>query len=360
MSLDKNSIKNFFEKNGYIYLKNFFNEKEIKVVENRCAEITENLNFLYIFKKSEINNLKISKTIKKKILLNFKYEDEIYLKNLGEFTNFTNQFLNDLSKKNKLFALEKIHKKFCKNFTDKSFDVILDEKLSKIFIKNKLIDILKSILNTNKLTYWCESGFQYNKPSIKGWHTDDPLNEQNNTFGETCQVRVAMYFQSNPNLSGGLKLLPRSNLKIRLRDYLKGFLRGKYKLKDSLKINFNLAKNLFPNPGDLIIWDKRIFHSPWATQIYFFKNICLPPFIEEILPRFIRKPPSFPRSLIAFDVGKKSKDLSNYINEWISVRKDYSETWKKKGQNYKNLFYKLGESDFDFNDTCIKKNLNIK
>jgi hypothetical protein len=62
------------------------------------------------------------------------------------------------------------------------------------------------------------------------------------------------------------------------------------------------------------------------------KNICLQTYIEDRLPKFIQKPSNFPRSLIAFDVGKKSNDLSNYINKLIGARKNYIYTWKKEAK----------------------------
>ena len=114
-----------------------------------------------------------------------------------------------------------------------------------------------------------------------------------------------------------------SHKKIRILDFFKGLLRKKYKLLHLKNINFCLSKNFYPEPNDIIIWDKRLFHSPWATKLKYGLNFSLPPNIENLVPNLILEPPCFPRSLLSFDVGKKSAELKNYLENWISIRKDY-------------------------------------
>lgn len=351
--MDLNKIKKKFEKNGYIFIKNFFNEYEIKNIAKRCASIVENDRNIYEIEIDKLKKINISQDLKLKIIQKSKNQN-FYLKSLDEFINFFYPILGN--EKNKNFLLEKIHKSFCKVFDKKGHDIIFDDELSKSIIKPDLIKILKTILDTNNLVYWCESGMQFNKPSVKGWHTDDPLNELNNNYCNTFQVRVALYFHSNEKFSGGIKLMPQSHKKINFLRLFKNTLRGKFKLKDLKNLNFRNSKNYFPNSTDLLIWDKRLLHSPWASKLKIFKNISLSPKIENIIPNFLMEPPCFPRSLLAFDIGKQSKELKNYLENWISIRKDYHEIWKIKNRDYLHKKNNLIKFNFIFDDTCINEN----
>ena len=117
-------------------------------------------------------------------------------------------------------------------------------------------------------------------------------------------------------------------------------------------------KNFYPEPNDIIIWDKRLFHSPWATKLKYGLNFSLPPNIENLVPNLILEPPCFPRSLLSFDVGKKSAELKNYLENWISIRKDYKNKWAIKNRKYKDKINHIKNLGLDFDETCISdKNL---
>jgi hypothetical protein len=355
INLDLQNIKSNFLSDGFVHLKNFFNKNEAQMIADRCKEIVEDGRSIYDFKIDELKKLNISNEIKVKIIEKCNNND-FKLKKLSEFTDFIYPLLFDLKENEKLFTVGKIHSYFCKVFDKKGFDIIFDENLSEIILKDRLVQIIKTILETDQLIYWCESGLQYNKPSVKGWHTDDPLNEINNNFRKTFQVRIAIYFHSNPKYSGGIKLIPKSHNRIRPIDFLKGFFKGRYHVNNINKVNLSNSKNFFPNSTDILIWDKRLFHSPWATKTKFIKNLSLSPKIEKILPNFLQEPPCFPRSLLAFDIGKKSEELSNYLNNWISVRKDYNEIWKIKNKNYLGKEKIIKKYNLFFDETCISDN----
>jgi len=346
---DKN-IK-FFEQNGYLHIKNFFTDNDINSISNRCRHIIEN-NSLYEFKLEDIKQLEINDKIKN-YLIDYFQNKELEIENFEKLTEIVDEILPNKSQRDKLFIIEKIHKKLCKTFGKKDADILFDTILSKLILKEKLLLILNKILNTDELVYWGESGIQYNKPSVKGWHTDDPLNEINNNFTNTFQVRVAVYFHSVKSFSGGIKLLPGSHLKIRPVDFLKSLIRGKNKINKINKINWNFSKNIFPDSKDILIWDKRLFHSPWATKLKFGLNFSFSPKLENYIPKFLIEPPCFPRSLLGFDIGKKSIELSNYLKNWISIRRDYKEIWSSKNIKYKNKITQIKDLGLNFDETCI-------
>ena len=53
------------------------------------------------------------------------------------------------------------------NYSHES-DILLNDITSKIFLKDELINIYQTLLNSKKLLYWGESGFTYNKPPVRG------------------------------------------------------------------------------------------------------------------------------------------------------------------------------------------------
>ena len=350
MISDKNI--NHFKKNGFLHLKNFFSEDEIRTISSRSSEIIEEDSVVYKFSLDEIKQLKIKDFIKQR-LINYFDNKELKIKNYKQLNEILNLLIPEIKERERLFVTEIIHKKLCKVFGKEDVDILFDLVLSKLIFKEKLNKILKQILRTEKIVYWAESAIQYNKPSVKGWHTDDPINELNNNFRDTFQVRVALYFHSSKSHSGGIKLLPGSHKKIRIFDFFKGLLKGRYKLQDLKNINFNFSKNFYPEPNDILIWDKRLFHSPWASKLKYGINLSLSPKVENIVPNFFLEPPCFPRSLLNFDVGKNSTELSNYLKYWISIRKDYNNKWIAKNRKYKDKINYIKDLGLEFDGTCI-------
>ena len=49
---------NQFKKKGFIHLKNFFSDDEIKSISLKCSEIVEKDNFIYRFSLKDLQQLK--------------------------------------------------------------------------------------------------------------------------------------------------------------------------------------------------------------------------------------------------------------------------------------------------------------
>lgn len=335
------NINSFFSYNGYVYLKNFLEEHEVDTINKYRQEIVakenrdlytinfnnlKKINLKYIsidkFKKFIQNN--IEKNFKSfDVLLNFFIQQNLELENLKN---------NDNLKYN-------LHIAFC-NESQSNFsyvcDIILQNKTSDIFLKEKFLELYKSLLGANEIIYWGESGFTFNKPPVRGWHSDDPINTQYKLDEDTSQIRVAMYPDSVPNRSGGLKLLPKSHKYNSLPQVLKNFIKFYFLKKHSYKGTFdkisiiNLSRNFFPSSRDVLIWDKRLMHSPWANLLKIFNFISLSPSMESGMLDLFFKKPCFPRSILSFDLGKRSAGLDRYINDWISKREDYKNYWASR------------------------------
>lgn len=319
-------IKFFFQSNGYVYLQNFLEEHEVDSINRYRQEIvtkenrdlyTINLNGLKKISLKNISIEKLTKFVQNNLGKEFKNFDDLlsfFIKNNNQLLNFKN---NDELKYN-------LHIAFCNaeksNFSNVC-DIIMQSKTSDIFLKEKFLEIYKLVLDVNEFIYWGESGFTFNKPPVRGWHSDDPINTQYKTQEETFQIRVAMYPDSILDTSGGLKLLPKSHKCNSLTQALKNCIKFYILKKDSYNGTFskislmNLSKNFFPSSRDIFIWDKRLLHSPWANLLKFFNFISLPPSLENNMPNACFKKPCFPRSILSFDLGKKSEGLNRYINE---------------------------------------------
>ncbi len=349
-----------FRNNGFVVLRNIISESEL----NDFMKMRENIIFQQnrdLYKISKDNLKKFNKTFsikqnsKEEILKN----GDKFFKNLKELKNYLS---NQISVSN--YDDEKIHEIFsidsAANFSS-NCDLLSYETFLNIFFKDKLKDIYKKLLQTDELVYWGESGFTYNKLPIRGWHSDDPYHWMLKRKEDTFQIRVAFYPDSVEGYSGGVKLLQSShkynNLTKTFKNLFKYLVKRDKSFKDSIK-NFKLffkAINYFPGPRDLLIWDKRIFHSPWASKIKFLESFSFNPSIENLLPKSLTYKSSFPRSITTFDLGCDNLSLKNYLNNWISKREDYKPIWDEKKKILNDKFIVgLKKFGIKFDNTCIK------
>ena len=358
-----------FKKSGFIYLRNFLTKEEVNLINIYRKDIINNSSKnLYSIKKNRLSKLNCKHFLKDIMLVILVNKSEINFKSFDDLKNYLIEkkiISEDFKEFNKYLEFE-LHVAFSNiNATNYAYesDILLNNVISKIFLKNDLLKIYQELLNSQKLLYWGESGFTYNKPPVRGWHSDDPINTQYKTNDETFQIRVAIYPDSTPNQSGGLKILPNShkynNPVQALKNYIKYFILRNESYKNTYKsINLlQFQKNIFPSSGDIIIWDKRLMHSPWAQMIKFLNFGFLSPNMENYLSKKFFVLPSFPRSILTFDIGRKSKNLDTYINKWISIRQDYKEYWDSREKFKKKEFIEfLKKKSIEFFDIKNKKN----
>ena len=206
----------------------------------KCSEIVEKDNFIYRFSLKDLQQLKVKHFIKQR-LINYFEKKQLKIKNFHQLNEILVFLLPDIKKKERLFVTEIIHKKLCKVHDKEGIDILFDLDLSKMIFKKELSKILEQLLCTKKIVYWAESSIQYNKPSVKGWHTDDPINELNNNFGKHFKLELLYIFILQNYILEELNFC-QSHIKIRILDFFKGLLRKKYKLLHLKNINFCLSK----------------------------------------------------------------------------------------------------------------------
>jgi hypothetical protein len=366
-----NIIKSF-RKNGYVHIKNFFTDEEINIIDNRAKEQLNNkYDFIYLVNKQKIynsflNHQKFSKL--KESILSVCKNQELKINSLDEFISILSPFLTESNSHQ--YYLEKFHELFLENHRSNT-DVLYDPIYSQIFLKNKVLDVYRELLNTDKIIYYGESHVEYNKPAkppfkkktSRGWHPDDWFNYHENTSEFTYNIRGGLWYHSDSECSGGTKFLPGSHFYIRPTKLLKKIIKKilfKKKINNSiLNTRLLIPINIFPSKKDFVLWDKRLLHSAWAVKLKKLSKLVLPPFLENFLTsndnfRFLIEKNSFPRSLANLDFGRQSESLSNYL-EAYGRRADYKHYWMDKKLLISNDFMsKLKNKNILFNDKAIK------
>ena len=113
---------------------------------------------------------------------------------------FTKEYISNLREKMILLSRK----------DPKDHEFLLDENVQNILLNEKLINIIKQILDTNKILYFGDSGVVNHKEPFKnrnGYHNDARNEDQNIPYElEYPIIRVGIYFENSKDFSGGLKI----------------------------------------------------------------------------------------------------------------------------------------------------------
>ena len=274
MNIDQ--LKANFDNDGYIWIKNFFNNQEINLI----LKAFENAKYIQEIKSSpEITSIKE---------LSFIFENKKLI-----------EILNHLSDhKLTYFGVGSL---------------IGNRPQNRISWRRMHTDTRGNTNNPNGKTYY--------DPSKKIW----PI------------IDLFIYLEDFENYSGCLKVVKGSHKKFlpTIGNFIKVFLNiskswkfdGTYSFK-SIPFNylFNM-RNIKTKPGDLFIFNHALHHSPNSLLIKKFENIVLPVFLENFLQKFIPKifrNFSYKRRMISICFGKKSKELDYFLRSRVQyLNKDY-------------------------------------
>lgn len=140
-------------------------------------------------------------------------------------------------------------------------DLLSYPVFEKFVLNVKLLNTLKQILGCTPI-YFGDSGALIG-PRLRGLHRD--LKCKKTFVSAEKLIRAGLYIRPSGFQSGGLKIVPRS-----------------HRRSSNLFRNYFLSKNLYPNDGDLIIWDARLLHSGSAL-CFSSLNYSLHPTIEDLI-----------------------------------------------------------------------------
>lgn len=216
-------------------------------------------------------------------------------------------------------------------------EILLFEDVQNLILNKKLIQIIKEILGTDEILYFGDSGIVNHVEPFKnrnGYHNDARGEVKDIPYKEEYPiVRVGIYFENYKDFSGGLKIKKKShkyfifNYRRIFADLIKIaqilFTKTRYTLS-SLKLGKSV--NLELEEGDIVIWNLRTHHSGTSRRLKFFRNVCLQPFIEKLLPLWFFLPTQYSknRCSIFSTFSKndlKNKNIKGYIDKKINPNK---------------------------------------
>lgn len=304
--MDLVQIKKNFDKNGYLWIKNFFKEDEVNTFCNA-------LNDEDWIKKSKLpNSPEISSHKDLQNLL--KHQKLIQI--LRTLTN------NDLT----YFG---------------TGSVLGSNEKNSITWRRLHVDTRGNPNNPYGKTFY--------DPSKKTW----PV------------INVFIYLEDFENYSGCLKVVEGSHKKFlpTIGNFIKVFFNirkktkfdGKYSFSSIPFLNLFKMKNIKSKPGDLFIFNHALHHSPNSAILKFFPNLVLPVLLENIFEKIlpnIFKPKSKVRKMISIHYGKQSDELERYN---ISRKKYLNEEFIKDSRFFNDEKYRI-----ELGELGLKSNINLK
>lgn len=210
-------------------------------------------------------------------------------------------------------------------------DLLSYPVFDKFVLNKKLLSTLKQILGCTPI-YFGDLGALIG-PRLRGLHRD--LKNKETLVSEDKLIRAGLYIRPSGFRSGGLKVVPRSH-------------------RSSCNIfrNFFLSKNLYPNNGDIIIWDARLLHSGSAL-CFASLNYSFHPIIEDLI-KPIKHSKIQDRTVLLSTYSKPGNLYKIYKRERSSSHME--EHWRKsfKWTNITKKAIKVSKISID---TILKKKI---
>lgn len=197
-------------------------------------------------------------------------------------------------------------------------DVLSNDALEHVILDERVITPVRDILG--QVVYFGESSYRFDdKPSERAarhYHNDARVDGGDYDKPYPI-VRVGLYLQDHVTHSGGLKLRPGSHRldcleELGRREALARLLRGRVRWKQ-----LSPGLNVPTLAGDLLIWSMRIHHSGYAVRLRGAPNLCLPPWLENLVPSFLARPLAHQRCVIFASFGSPSPELEAYIEQRV-------------------------------------------
>ncbi len=266
-------------------------------------------------------------------------ENKDYKKEFDEkgFIHIKNFFTND--EVNNFF--QTCDEDFFINEINSSPEISSEPKLKEIFYNKKFLNLINKISNYKASYLGCGSLIGHRETNRISWrrlHTDTRGHEKNK-YGKTYYdpnkkdwpvFDVFIYLEDFEKYSGCLKVVEGTHKKFlpTFGNFLKVFFNisknykfdGTYSFKSIPFLSLFKIKNLKTKPGDLVIFNHAIHHSPNSLVLKLFPNLALPVFIENFLEKYLNyvfKPFSKKRRILSLTFGSESKETTNYLKSRV-------------------------------------------
>jgi len=174
--------------------------------------------------------------------------------------------------------------------------------LRDILFDTRILNLAKSILETDHLIYFGDSSYQIGT-GLRGFHRDCLDREYKSGKdweSKYTLIRLGLYLQDHSNFSGGLKVKP-----------------GTHEKKDGPSVFIN------NQPGDLVAWSLKLLHSGNAVKLKFLPSLCIDSQgIENRIPNFLKKEEEHERISLFMTFAAPSEHVERYIEEYEKKRSD--------------------------------------
>ncbi|MDI1270407.1 MAG: hypothetical protein PSV40_15075 [Polaromonas sp.] len=197
-------------------------------------------------------------------------------------------------------------------------DALSAAPLRSIMLEDRIVNVLKILLGP-KVVYFGDSTVRYDaNEGSRGFHKDSLGDFEDPSSTDHPVLRIGLYMQDHVRHSGGLKVrrgshrhafLGRSSLK---RLFSSASPHGPLKLAS---FRLGRAVNLDTEPGDLVIWNHRLFHSGYAVRLKAFPGLCINPRFEKYIPKSWTRPYEGPRAVMFASFGAPSVSLDRFIKD---------------------------------------------
>jgi hypothetical protein len=205
-------------------------------------------------------------------------------------------------------------------------DMLTYEAFRRVLLDSRLVGVIREVLGDDPV-FWGESGVWVgNSGTAHAWHTD--AYETPVTKGPRYPlVRCGLYLEDTAAHSDGLALVEGSHAQDPLAmTFMKRLRRAALPWVGWL--GPGRTRFVESRPGDLVIWDMRIFHAGEVVRFKPKPSLVLPLEWQRRLPRSLRLPEERRRVVMFPTFGLPGPDLDSYLEYQRSSREYMRDIWK--------------------------------
>lgn len=195
---------------------------------------------------------------------------------------------------------------------DHQGDLLSSDKLHSVMMDERILNIFKECLDSDKLYYFADSNLSVDRPGKGGFHKDSTNRHKKDSREFTdvnySLLRAGIYLQDHANSSRGLCLRSGSHL--------------------HQSCGVGKIINVKSEIGDVVIWKLSTTHSANAQVISMFPNTSFHPLIARFVPDFLKQEAASPRVVLFMCFGLKD-DYADEYREYLKTRQYAVDRWVK-------------------------------
>lgn len=190
-------------------------------------------------------------------------------------------------------------------------DLLSHPKARYILTDDRIINLVKSVLETDDVVYFGDSNCSVGSATLPGFHKDSP--DKFNPDGpdwksEYSIVRLGVYLQDHAHHSAALSIRNKSH-------HYPNHSKGKALYVDS-------------EPGDLVMWYLTTSHSGNSKRFKWAPNVFIPFRLYRLIPHALFEPEEKERFAYFLTFGKKDHHLERYLR-YLKNRRYMVEIWQE-------------------------------